>query len=216
RFLRRFRDARVRQWVFEARRNQRIGVDAESGYAGKRSRASGLAVENGVAIGHGRLSRRSPVNGGRNPVVEHGLAKIPAVGVLRIEEPGQNVFAVRLDDPGIRGISDLIFARYVRDLISLDHDYRISDGCASVAIDQRAAFDHQRRGLLRACGREAVRDRQQEKKRQAAPRAKVRFPHFVLQWPDCTTISGLWGQMHARMRTGTLVSWVLTPYLRMG
>ena len=154
----------MRQRVFEACRNEGIRVDAKSGYAGKRSRTFCLAMKDGVAIGHGCFTGRAHINGRGDAVVEHGLAKIPTVGVLRIEEPGKNVLSIRLDDPGIRGIRRrLPLARYAGDPVALDHDDGILNWRPAVAVNQRAAFDYQRRSLLRLRGRQAAQNSQKQK-----------------------------------------------------
>ena len=76
----------MRQRDFEACRDEGIGIDTQSGDAGKRSRTFHFAVEDGVAIRHGCFTGRAHINGRSDAMVEHGLAKIPTVGILRIEE----------------------------------------------------------------------------------------------------------------------------------
>ena len=117
-----------------------------------------LAERVGLGGGCWNLSRRLPVIKLRPPP-----DKMPAVGVLRIEEAGKNILSLRLDDPCIRRIRYLPPARNGADFVSLDHDYGILDRRPAVAVNQRAAFYNQRRSLLRLRGCQAAKDRQKQK-----------------------------------------------------
>ncbi len=88
------------------------------------------------------LSAIADVERGRYAVDEHRLAKRPTIGNLGIHQAGKHEFPFSLDDLRVRGVRYLAFARHGRNLVSLDNNHRILNRRASIAIDQRSAFNN--------------------------------------------------------------------------
>src|SRR5262249_2923348 len=78
-------------------------------------------------------------------VVEKCFAVVPVVFHLRVPQPRQNVFAIRIDDLGIcRTVLPL--PPNIGDPVSLDNDLNITNRHAAVSVDERSTLDDEYRG----------------------------------------------------------------------
>jgi hypothetical protein len=168
----------------------------EPGDAGERTRPSHEALVHGVAMRRADLARDPDVDGRRDAVVQHHLAVVPLIAHLRVPESGQDELAIRANDLRVRRQRDLAPAGDSRDAIPLHHDDHIRDRGSTIAIDERAAIDDERRRRLRAEGHECHPgqhgddDSSQRTGQQAEPPDVGRFHDVLLKKVSRTAARG--------------------------
>ena len=100
-------------------------------------------MSDGVAMHDRKLAAESIIDNRRDAVIQVHIVDGPGAVPVAVDQSRQNEFAVGLDDLRVWRIRGLTFARDADDLIACDDNHRVANRSAAIAVNQRAALDHQ-------------------------------------------------------------------------